>query len=196
MQGTIQKAVPMFHEIALLTALSFLCAGTILEISAWSRHTVGPQKEELRGPCRVAAALRAIVNIALSRKVLTAIKAFLLEVTFQSGTLKEDTLRWLMHMFIFSGFTSLFFLHALDNLVTTPHYSAYAPTLSSFLFPRDAGGALIILGTALAVHRRFIQKAGRPLTNRMDIAAMVMVGFTVASGFGLEAAKITSRSTF
>jgi hypothetical protein len=30
----------------------------------------------------------------------------------------------------------------------------------------------------------------------MDITAMVMVGLIVASGFALEAAKITSRSTF
>ncbi len=128
--------------------------------------------------------------------MLTVIKAFFLEVIFQSGILKEDALRWLMHMFIFSGFTLLFFLHALDNLVIAPHYSAYAPTLNSFLFLRDAGGALIILGIALAVYRRFILRTGRPLTGFTDITAMVMAGLIVAPGFALEAAKIASRSTF
>jgi hypothetical protein len=67
----------MFHKIALLTALSFLCAGMILKISAWFRYTLGPSKDELRATCRVAAALRAIVNIALE-----SILVYLVEVEF------------------------------------------------------------------------------------------------------------------
>src|SRR5208337_2065335 len=186
----------MFHKIALFAALAVLCAGIIIKVSAWFRYTLGPEKADLRTSHRLTSALRGIVDTFFSRKVLTLLRVFFLEVIFQSKVFKEDTLRWFMHMCIYSGFTMLFFLHALDNLVVARFYPGYSATLNPFLFLRDAGGALIVSGIVLAVFRRFIRKTRRPLTNRMDIALMVMVRLTVLSGFLLEAAKITSHSTF
>ena len=186
----------MLHEIALFPALAVFCAGMILKVSAWFRYSVGPQLAGFQTSRRVASALRGTARTFFSRKVVTLLRVFFQEVIFQSKVLKEDTLRWLMHMCIYSGFTMLFFLHALDNLVVAGFYPGYSATLNPFLFLRDAGGALIVAGIALAVYRRFIRKTERPITSRMDIAVMVLVGLTVLSGFLLEAAKITSHSTF
>ncbi len=40
---------------------------------------------------------------------------------------------------------------------------------------------------------RFMRKTGHPTTRFMDITAMMKAGRIVASGFALEASKITSR---
>ncbi len=186
----------MLHKIALLVALAVFGAGMIIKVSAWFRYTVGPQKADLRVSRRIAAALQGIVQTLFSRKVLTLIRTFFLDVLFQSHVLKEDVLRWFAHMCIYGGFALLFFLHVLDNYVVARFYPEYAATLNPFLFLRDAGGALIVIGIALALYRRFIRQVHRPLTSRMDIAAMVMIGAIVLSGFLLESVKITSHSTF
>ncbi|MGA2404573.1 MAG: hypothetical protein ABSG91_23190 [Syntrophobacteraceae bacterium] len=186
----------MFHKAVLFAAPAVFFAGMILKVSAWFRYTVGPEKTDLRTSRRVASALRGILQTFFSRKVLTLVRVFFLEVIFQSKVWREDTLRWFMHMCIYSGFTMLLVLHALDNLVVARFYPGYSATLNPFLFLRDAGGALVVSGIALAVYRRFIRKTRRPMTSRMDIAFMVMVGLIVLSGFSLEAAKITSHSTF
>jgi hypothetical protein len=54
--------------------------------------------------------------------VLRVLRVFFLEVIFQSKILRDDALRWFMHMSIYSGFTMLFFLHALDNLIVASLY--------------------------------------------------------------------------
>lgn len=186
----------MFHKVALLLALAVFGAGMIIKISAWFRYSIGPEKADLRVSRRIAAALKGIVGALFSRKVLTLIRTFFMQVIFQSHILKEDLLRWFAHMFIYGGFAILFFLHVLDNEVVVHFYPQYASTLNPFLFLRDAGGALIVIGIALAIYRRFIRQTHRPMTSSMDIAAMVMVGAIVLSGFLLEATKITSQSTF
>ncbi len=186
----------MLHKMALLTALAIFCAGMILKVSAWFRHTLGPEKTDLRASRRVASALRGIVGAFFSRKVLMIVKVFFVEMIFQSRIWNESTLRWFTHLCISGGFTLLFFFHVLDNLVVARIYPGYASTLNPFLFLRDAGGALIVCGIALAVYRRFIRRTSRPMTSGMDIAVMATLGLIVLSGFALEAAKITSHSTF
>ena len=186
----------MFHKVALFVALAVFGAGMIIKVSAWFRYSVGPGKADLRVSRRISAALKGIVGTFFSRKVLTLVRTFFLEVIFQSQVLKEDFLRWFAHMCIYGGFAMLFFLHVLDNEVVVHFYPEYASTLNPFLFLRDAGGALIVIGVALAIYRRFIKQTHRPMTSRMDITAMVMIGAIVLSGFLLEATKITSQSTF
>ena len=186
----------MFHKIALLVALAVFGAGLIIKVSAWFRHSVGPEKADLRVSRRVAAALKGIVQTLFSRKVLTLIRTFFVDVLFQSKVLEQDSLRWIAHMCIYGGFAMLFFLHVLDNYVVARLYPEYAATLNPFLFLRDAGGVLIVIGIALAVYRRFIRKTRRPMTSSMDIGVMVLIGAIVLSGFLLEAIKITSHSAF
>ena len=186
----------MFHKAALLLALAVFGAGIIIKVSAWFRYSVGPEKADLRVSRRIAAAMKGIVLTFFSGKVLTLIRTFFVDVIFQLHVLKEDLLRWFAHMCIYGGFAMLFFLHVLDNKVVAHLYPEYASTLNPFLFIRDAGGGLIVIGVALAIYRRFIKQTHRPMTSRMDITAMVMVGAIVLSGFLLEATKITSQSTF
>ncbi|MGA3115712.1 MAG: 4Fe-4S dicluster domain-containing protein [Syntrophobacteraceae bacterium] len=186
----------MFHNIALVAALAVFCAGIIIKVSTWFRYSVGPETADLRVSRRLVAALQGIFGAFFSRKILTLISTFFLEVICQSRVLKEDSLRWLAHMCIYVGFTLLFFLHVLDNQLVVHFYPQYASTLNPFLFLREAAGALVVIGVAVAIYRRFISQSHRPMTSRMDITAMIMVGAIVVSGFLLEATKITSQSGF
>jgi heterodisulfide reductase subunit C/nitrate reductase gamma subunit len=186
----------MLHKLALLAALAVFGVGMIIKVSAWFRYSVGPQNADLRFSRRVAAAVKGIFFTIFSRKLLTLIRVVFVDAIFQWKVLKEDRLRWCMHMSIYGGFAVLFFLHVLDNWLVVRFYSEYAATLNPFLFIRDAAGALVVIGVALAIYRRFFRKTNRPITSRMDVAAIVMVGVIIVSGFLLEATKITSYSAF
>jgi len=186
----------MFHKIALFTALAIFAIGMALKVSVWFRYSVGLQGDRYSASQRIAAAITGIIGVVFSRKVLTLFKVFFVEVIFQRTVYREDFLRWLMHMSIYSGFTMLFFLHALDTYLVAPFFNGYASTINPFLFLREVGGALIVVGIGLAVYRRFIRKVRRPITSLMDINAMIMVALIIFSGFLLEAAKITSHTSF
>ncbi len=186
----------MLHKIALLVALAVFVIGIGLKVASWFRFSVGPAGEAFSASRRMASAFKGIGLTLFSRKLFRLMRTFFVEVIFQRSILREDPLRWAMHMCIYSGFTLLFLLHALDNLVISRLFPSYAPTLNPYLFLRDAGGGLIVLGIAMAVYRRFIRKARRPMTSRMDIHAMVMVTIIIVSGFLLEGVKISSQAIF
>lgn len=186
----------MFHQIVLYLALAVFGIGMILKVSAWFRYSVSLSGSDIPLSRRISAASTGIIRSLFSLKSLRIMKVFWVEVIFQARVLREDFLRWLMHMCIYSGFTMLFFLHALDNLVISRFYPGYAATLNPFLFLKDLGGAMIVLGIALAVYRRFIRRRQRPITSRMDVNAMIMVTLIIVSGFLLEGAKISSKSDF
>ena len=61
-----------------------------------------------------------------------------------------------MHLLIFGGFTMLLLMHALDEFTSAVVFKNYYSTINPFLFLRDFFGFLVIIGVALAVHRRFI----------------------------------------
>ncbi len=186
----------MLHRIALVVALAAFTSGMAWKVSAWFRHSIGPTGDRFSASKRIAAAGRGLVLTLFSRKVLTLIKVFFLDVVLQRPVLREDFLRWLMHVSIYGGFMFLLLVHAFDSYLVAPLYPDYASSLNPFLFLRELGGALILFGLVFAIYRRFIRKIRRPRTSLMDINAMVMVGVIVFSGFFLEATKITSNSSF
>lgn len=186
----------MLHKIALIIALSFFAFGMVWKISAWFRYSIGFQGDRYTVWQRLYAAFKGILLTLLSRRIFTLIRVFFVEVIFQRAVYREDFLRWLMHMCIYSGFTALVLLHSMDSYLVAPFYNGYAATLNPFLFVRDLGGSLIMAGIALAIYRRFIRKVRRPITVMMDINALMLVGVVIITGFLLEAVKVTSQSTF
>lgn len=183
----------MFHKLVLIVALVIFGLGTVWKISTWFRYSVGLQGSRFSMSQRIAAALRGVLTSLFSPKFYEALFA---DVLFQRPILREDPYRWYMHMSIFVGFAMLFLLHALDNYLVAPLYSGYASTLNPFLFLRDIGGVLVVLGVIMAVNRRFIRKERRPRTNSMDVFAIVMVALIIISGFFLESTKVPSQAAF
>jgi nitrate reductase gamma subunit len=151
---------------------------------------------EIPASTRVSAAIKGIISTLFSMKVFTLLRVFVLDVILQIRILREDFLRWFMHMCIFGGFMLLLLMHALDNFITSALFTDYYSTLNPFMFLRDLFGALVILGLGLALYRRFILKVPRLTTTARDHYAIIILAVIMISGIFLEGSKIVSYSTY
>nr|HID59391.1 (Fe-S)-binding protein [Desulfobacterales bacterium] len=186
----------MAFNALLYTSLTIFILGLIYKISTWFSHRIGASAKDITAPARVSAAGRAILGVIFSQKILILIKALILDVVLQKRILKEDFLRWLMHVSLFGGFALLLLMHALDRILIEPLFTDYYPTLNPFLFLRDLFGVIVIVGLGIAVYRRFILKVPRLKTSPMDHYAIIILAVIILSGMVLEGVKITSYIEF
>ncbi|MDL1974789.1 MAG: 4Fe-4S dicluster domain-containing protein [Deltaproteobacteria bacterium] len=186
----------MFYDITLYIALVIFGLGLVYKISGWFRYKIGMDAVEIPASTRVYAAIKGIISTLFSMKVFTLLRVFVLDVILQIRILREDFLRWFMHMCIFGGFMLLLLMHALDNFITSPLFTDYYSTLNPFMFLRDLFGALVILGLGLALYRRFILKVPRLTTTARDHYAIIILAVIMISGIFLEGSKIVSYSTY
>jgi heterodisulfide reductase subunit C/nitrate reductase gamma subunit len=194
--GAMQEGDFMVFNILLYVSLTIFVLGLIYKIYTWFSRKIGILAIDITTSERVAAALKGILKVVFSARILTLIKVFILDVIFQRKILKENFLRWLMHMLIYGGFMLLLLMHALDKIITVHLFSDYYSTLNPFFFLRNLFGAMVIVGLFIALYRRFILKVPRLKTNSMDKYAIIIVGIIMVSGFLLEGLKITSYSEF
>ena len=186
----------MFFTVALYTSLAVFSLGLIYKVSTWFRYSLGRDAKSISTPARIFAALRGIILTIFSLKLFTLLRVFVLDVLLQVKVLKQDFLKWAMHMCIYYGFILLLLMHGLDQMVTSSLFAEYYPTVNPFLFLRDFFGVLVLFGVAVAIYRRFILKVPRLRTSPMDHYAIIILGVIILSGFLLEATKITSYSRF
>ncbi len=186
----------MFYHLALIASLAVFAAGLLYKMSAWFRFSLGGDADQTGAGRRLLAAVNGIAATIFSSKILILAKVFLLDVLLQVRILKEDFLRWLMHMLIFTGFLLLMLIHALDPVVTQTLFSDYYSTLNPFMFLRDLFGTMVLAGVGIALYRRFVLKVPRLKTRAMDHYAIAILMVIVLSGFVLEASKIISYSRY
>ncbi len=186
----------MFYDVALYISLAIFGIGLIYKVSTWFRYTIGTDAADISTSARVLAALKGIILTLLSSKILDLLKVFVLDVLLQIKVLRQDRLRWAMHMCIYLGFMLLLLFHALDNIITAALFEDYYSTVNPFLFLRDLFGIVIILGVAIAIYRRFILKVPRHITSAMDIYAIIILAIIMFSGFLHKGTKITSYTRY
>jgi heterodisulfide reductase subunit C/nitrate reductase gamma subunit len=186
----------MFYDVALYISLAIFGIGLIYKVSTWFRYTIGTDAADISTSARVLAALKGIMLTLLSSKILDLLKVFVLDVLLQIKVLRQDRLRWAMHMCIYLGFMLLLLMHALDNIITAALFEDYSSTINPYLFLRELSGVVIVLGVAIAVYRRFILKVPRHITSAMDIYAIIILAVIMISGFFLEGTKITSYTRY
>jgi len=186
----------MFFDIALYASFLIFLIGLIYKVSTWFRNEIGIGARGITISTRFSAAVKGILQTILSAKIFILIRVFVVDVLFQMRILKEDFLRWMMHMFIYGGFMLLLLMHALDKIITGPVFADYASTLNPFMFLRDLFGIMVITGLGIAVYRRFILKVPRLSTSSMDYYAIIILTVIMLSGIILEAVKITSYSRY
>ncbi|MDY6951771.1 MAG: 4Fe-4S dicluster domain-containing protein [Thermodesulfobacteriota bacterium] len=186
----------MFLYTALYVALAAFSIGLAYRVSAWFRHSIGSHAREIPVAKRVSAALGGVLLTLLSKKAFTLLRVFFVDVVLQARILKEDFLRWFIHLCIFGGFTLLFLMHALDQLIAARLFSDYYSTVNPFLFLRNLSGALVMLGVAMALYRRFLMKGRRVVTSAMDHYVLAILAVIMISGFLLEGVKIVSYSRY
>lgn len=186
----------MFFSISLYLALAIFAIGTIYKVSTWLTRKVGVFGQEFTPSQRLYAAIRGVIGVVFSRKILLLFRSLIMDVFLQMRIAREDRLRWIMHFLIYSGFTFLLLMHAMEDLITAKLFSNYYSTLNPFLFLRDFFGMMVVVGVGIAIYRRFILKIPRMLTNVMDRYTIAIVAIIMLSGFLLEGAKMSSHSEF
>ncbi len=186
----------MAEAVALYSALIVFGLSSLYKVSTWFRHKIGPQAREASTLQRVSATLKGILSSLFSIRILTLLRIFILDVLLQRRILREDFLRWLMHICIYGGFLLLLLMHAFDRFITAALFPDYYSTINPFMFLRDLFGAIVILGVLIAVYRRFVLRIPRFVTNAMDIYALIIVALIMISGIMLEGAKIVSHSNY
>jgi heterodisulfide reductase subunit C/nitrate reductase gamma subunit len=186
----------MFFTITLYISLAIFGLSLIYKVSTWFRYSLGRETRDISTPARVFAAIKGITLTLFSPKIFTLVKVFFLDVLLQLKVLKQDFLKWAMHMCMYYGFLLLLLMHGLDKIVSSALFSNYYPTVNPFLFLRNLFGILIIVGISIAIYRRFILRVARLRTSPMDVYAIAILAVIMISGFLLEGTKITSYTKF
>ena len=185
----------MFNSL-FLTALIIFSLGFIYNVSNWFVKKIAAPGQTVTTSQRVQAAAGGIFRVIFSSKLLIVLRVILVDVLLQARVFREDVIRWLAHMLIFYGFMLLLVMHALDSVVTEALFSDYYATVNPFFFLRDLFGAMVIVGVAMAVFRRYFLKPPRLRTGPGDHYAVIILAVIMFSGIGLEGLKISSHSEF
>ena len=183
----------MLYNVLVYMALAVFGIGLIYKISGWFRFSIGIDGPNMTATERFFAALKGLLAVVFSKKILVLIRAFVMDVLLQVRVLKKDRLRWVMHMLIYAGFMFLLITHALDKVITTSLYNRYYLALNPWLL---ISGLMVIAGVAIAVYRRFILKVPRLKTDAVDLYAIIILAVIIFSGFGMELTKLTSYNFY
>ncbi len=186
----------MAFDILLNSSLTLFAVGLMIKMTQWLSYKTGIRAENAGMLQRLTAALKGVLSTIFSVRFFNLLQALILDVLFLRKTLKQDLLRWIMHLLIFWGFILLFFMHALESIVSENLFSYYYSTVNPFMFLRDFFGVMVLVGLSIAVFRRFFMKIKRLSSNGQDIYAILIVGIIIVSGFGLEGTKIISYNEF
>ncbi|MCF8127729.1 MAG: 4Fe-4S dicluster domain-containing protein [Deltaproteobacteria bacterium] len=188
----------MFFDSLLYGSLIVFIFGSVYKSYTWvSRQITGPQVPYSTGE-RISKAVKGILSVIFSARILVLIKVLILDVILQRRILKEDALRWVMHMLIFVGFIALLIIHAFATENGQSHFlfDEFYSTAQPFLFLRNLFGLMVFAGVAIAIYRRRVLKVPRLRTNAMDVYAIWIVAIIMISGFLLEGAKIVSHNEY
>jgi heterodisulfide reductase subunit C len=186
----------MFLKVSLYISLVIFILALIYKVFTWFRYKIAIGAEAIPTSTRFFSAIEGILLTIFSVKILTLLKVFVLDVLLQFRILKEDFLRWIMHISIYGGFMLLLLMHALDQYITIVIWKDYYSTINPFMFLRNLFGALVIIGVIIAIYRRFILKVPRLFSNAMDIYAILIVAVIMLSGIFLEASKMVAYSDY
>ncbi len=93
----------MVFTAFLYASLIIFALGLMYKIFTWFSRKIGPVARNVPTSGRISAAVKGILGVVFSGKILTLIKVFILDVVLQTRILKENFLRWLVHMLIYAG---------------------------------------------------------------------------------------------
>ena len=172
----------MVFNLLLYASLIIFFLGLIYKISRWFSRRIGVLADDVTTRDRVLSAVKGILSIIFSKKILILLRVFILDVILQMRILRENFLRWLMHMFIYAGFMLLLLMHALGALISENIFTDYYSTINPFFFLRNFFGVMVIFGLGIAVYRRLILKVPRLSTNAMDRYAIIILSVVMISG--------------
>lgn len=186
----------MFFQLSFYLASLICLGGLAYKIWSWLTISVDRQEKQYTPRQRAGAALAGLGRAVFSLRIGAMFKALVLDGLLQRRSLSHSVIAWFAHILIFFGFMGLLLLHALGEQVTASLFSDYYPTLDPWLWLRDLLGVMVLTGVGLVIARRLIVPGLRLTTRSTDRIAIALLAVMLLSGFGLQAIKITSASTY
>lgn len=127
------------------------------------------------------------------------VRAFFRYVLLQKQLFSLSPVRWFSHMAVFYGFMGLLLLSAiavaLETIVPSgsaiSHYMLQGQGRNCYKAAGDLFGLLMLAGLSVAFVRRFIIRDRQLCTDSTDTMALIILLVLVATGFLLEAARIS-----
>nr|WP_320193301.1 4Fe-4S dicluster domain-containing protein [uncultured Desulfobacter sp.] len=178
-------------------ALAVFLIGIIYRTIGFFRLIIGPEGPEFTTAERITSFLASLLGILVSPvRLFYFFKTVIVDVVLQLPLMRQDSLKWVMHICIFWGFAGLLFFHALDFYVSEIIFANYMPTLNPFMLLRNLAGVMVIGGLAIAIYRRKTHFRLKQISRHPDYLAIALLALIMISGFGLEAAKIISSGVF
>ena len=186
----------MFFLVTLYLSLAIFGAGLIYKAYTWLTYNIGFEARSVSPSERFFGAFKGVISTLFSKELGTLLKTLVVDVIFQIQILREDFLRWLMHMCIFGGFMLLLLMHALEPHISSVLFEDYYATINPYLFLRNLFFALVLFGLLISVYRRFILKVPYLKTGSQDKYALIILAVIMFSGVFLEGAKIVSYTAY
>ena len=186
----------MLFDRLLYGSLLIFIIGFVYKFYIWVSGQITGQTLSYSTEERFSHTVKGVLGVIFSARIVDLVKVLILDVILQRRILKEDALRWVMHMLIFVGFMLLLFFHAFESWTSANLFEDYASTANPYLFLRNLFGLMVFAGVGIAVYRRRILKVPRLYSNPMDRYAIMIVAVIMLTGFLLEGAKIISHNDF
>lgn len=178
-------------------AAAVFLIGIIYRTIGFFRLNIGPEGPEFTTADRIKSFLFSLFGILVSPvRIFYFFKTMISDVVLQIPLMRQDSLKWFMHICIFWGFAGLLFFHALDDYVSEVIFSNYLPTLNPYILLRNLAGVMVVVGLGIALYRRKTHFRLKQISSHPDYLAIALLAVIMISGFGLEGAKIISSGVF
>jgi len=183
----------MLYTFMVYIALSIFGIGLIYCLSNWFRLTVGSDADGITTGIRISAAFKGIASILNKEKLTILGKVFVQDILLQKHIKKQDRLRWIMHMLIFTAFMFLLVFHAFDKIIKTPIFNRFYLSINLWLV---LAGLMVLTGLGVALYRRYILKVSRLKTSGMDLYTILIIAAIILSGMLMEIIKLGSYDSY
>jgi hypothetical protein len=135
-------------------------------------------------------------QVFFSRKMLTLLKVFVLDVLLLKRILKESVSRWTIHSLIYLPLFLRFLIGLILLLLSvafpmSPQVAVLLDKNYPFIaFTYDFLGLCIIIGTVGAIVRRVQGKAQKAVSGGQDYMVLGLVGAILLTGFLVEGMRV------
>jgi nitrate reductase gamma subunit len=135
-------------------------------------------------------------QVIFSKKILTLLKVFVLDILLLRRILKESVSRWSIHSLIYLPFFLRFFIGLVLLLLSSafpmsPQTALLLDKNYPFVaFTYDFLGLCIIIGVIGAIMRRMHGKPRKTVTTEQDYVVLGLIGGILLTGFWVEGMRI------
>jgi hypothetical protein len=175
-------------------AFILFMGGVAITLSLWFKGTLGAPTYSTHE--KISYLAEKIWQVVFSRKILTLLKVFVVDILLLRGILKESLSRWTIHSFIYLPFFLRFFIGLI--LLIVSKWFPMSPSVAMLLdknyppiaFTYDLLGVCVIIGVAGATMRRFQKTFQNRPSGGQDMIVLALLGAILVTGFLVEGLRI------